>query len=155
MAREAGPEQERLAALIGRWRTEGWTTETAETPAARIDAVDTYEWLPGRFALLHRVDARVGDEHVEGAEIIGWHPARGAYVTQYFGSDGPNAYEASLADEDGVLVVTMRSASDRFTGRFSDDGDVIAGHWEQLDDENQWRPWMEITLTRQARPSGT
>jgi hypothetical protein len=53
---------------------------------------------PGLSALLRLVDARVGEEHVEGAEIIGWDPARDAYVTQYFGSDGPSAYEANLAD---------------------------------------------------------
>jgi hypothetical protein len=46
----------------------------------------------------------VGKEHVEGAEIIGWDPARDAYITQYFGSDGPNAYEASLAEENGALA---------------------------------------------------
>jgi hypothetical protein len=91
MAHEPGSEQARLAALIGRWRTQGWTRETAEAPAARIEATDTYEWLPGRFAVLHTVDARVGEERVEGAEIIGWDPARSAYVTQDFGSDGPNA----------------------------------------------------------------
>jgi hypothetical protein len=148
MAHELGPEDSRLAALLGRWRTEGWTIETPEAPAARIDALDTYEWLPGRFGLLHTVDARVGDAHVEGAEIIGWEPARGAYVTQYFGSDGPNAYEASLSEEDGVLVWTMRSEMDRFMGRFSDDRTTLTGHWEQLDDEQSWRPWMEVTLTR-------
>jgi hypothetical protein len=141
-------EQERLEALVGRWRTEGWTRETAEVPAARIEAVDTYEWLPGRFALLHSVDARVGEKRVEGAEIIGWDPARGAYLTQYFGSDGPNAYEASLAEEDGALVWRMRSPADRFTGTFSDDGNTITGHWEQLDSEENWQPWMEVTLTR-------
>ena len=148
MTREPRADQERLAALVGRWRTEGWTQETAEAPAARIEASDTYEWLPGRFAVLHRVDARVGEERVEGAEIIGWDPARGAYVTQYFGSDGPNAYQASLADEDGRLVWRMRSHSDRFTGAFSDDGRTIDGHWEQLDETGSWRPWMAVTLTR-------
>jgi Protein of unknown function (DUF1579) len=148
MAHELGPEHTRLTALVGRWRTEGRTSETAEAPAARIEALDTYEWLPGRFGLLHTVDARVGDAHVEGAEIIGWEPARGAYVTQYFGSDGPNAYEASLSEEDGVLVWTMRSEMDRFTGSFSDDRRTLTGHWERLDDERHWRPWMEVTLTR-------
>jgi Protein of unknown function (DUF1579) len=148
MAHELSPDHERLAALVGRWRTEGWTTETADASAARIEALDTYEWLPGRFGLLHTVDARVGDTHVEGAEIIGWEPARGAYVTRYFGSDGPNAYEASLADEGGVLVWTMRSEMDRFTGRFSDDRRTLTGHWERLDAEQHWRPWMEVTLTR-------
>jgi Protein of unknown function (DUF1579) len=148
MAPKPGTEHTRLAALVGRWRTEGWTSDTAETAAARIDALDTYEWLPGRFGLLHTVDARVGEEHVEGAEIIGWEPARGAYLTQYFGSDGPNAYEARLAVEDGVLVWTMRSEVDRFTGRFSDDGNTLTGGWEQLDTEGHCRPWMEVTLTR-------
>jgi hypothetical protein len=150
MAHEPGTERMRLAALVGRWRTEGWTNETSELPAARIEALDTYEWLPGRFALLHTVDARVGEEHVEGAEIIGWEPARGAYVTQYFGSDGPNAYEASLAVEGGVLRWAMRSEVDRFTGRFSDNENTLIGWWEQRDDENGWQPWMEVTLTRLA-----
>jgi Protein of unknown function (DUF1579) len=150
MALDPGSKVEPLGALVGRWRTEGWTTETAEAPAMRIEAVDTYEWLPGRRALLHTVDARVGEERVEGAEIIGWDPARRAYSTQYFGTDGPNAYEASLAEEGGALVWRMRSQSDRFTGTFSDDRSTIAGHWEQLDNQKHWRPWMEITLTRDA-----
>jgi hypothetical protein len=141
----------RLAALVGRWRTEGWTRETADSPAARIDAVDTYEWLPGGFALLHVVDARVGDEKVEGAEIIGHDPARGSYLTQYFGSDGPSSYEASLTEEDGALVWRMWSEADRFVGTFSDDGDTITGHWE-LRADSEWRPWMDITLTRQPPP---
>lgn len=141
-------EHERLEALVGRWQTEGWTRETAEAPAARIEAVDTYEWLPGRFALLHRVDAQVGEEKVEGAEIIGWDPARSAYITQYFGSDGPNSYEASLTEEEGSLVWSMRSRADRFTGTFSHHGNTITGQWEQLEDDQRWQPWMQITLTR-------
>jgi hypothetical protein len=148
MANQPGPEHQRLAALVGRWRTEGRTVDTPGAEPVVIDATDTYEWLPGRFGLLHSVDARVGDERVEGAEIIGWDPARGAYVTQYFGSDGPNAYEASLGDEDGALTWRMRSGSDRFTGTFSDDGSKIEGHWEQRDDEGEWRPWMDIVLTQ-------
>jgi hypothetical protein len=148
MAYEPGPEHERLAALVGRWRTSGWTRETAEVPAMRIEATDTYEWLPGRFALLHSVDARVGEEPVRGAEIIGWDPERGAYVTQYFGSDGPNAYEATLGEDGGALVWRMRSRTDRFTGTFSADGETITGHWEQVDGDGRWTPWMEVTLSR-------
>jgi hypothetical protein len=68
-------------------------------PAAEIVAMDTYEWLPGGFAFLHIVDARVGGQKVEGAEIIGWDPSRASYITQYFGSDGATAYEATLGEE--------------------------------------------------------
>jgi hypothetical protein len=146
MADEPAGALERLDALIGRWKTEGQTTGAA---VDRIDAIDTYERLPGG-ALLHLVDARVGDHKVEGAEIIGYDPARASYRTQYFGSDGPNAYDASLDEDDGRLVWTMRSDRDRFTGTFNDERDVITGHWEALDEDSNWQPWMDITLTRQA-----
>jgi hypothetical protein len=145
MADEPSAELERLDALIGRWKTEGQTTGV---PADRIDAIDTYERLPGG-ALLHLVDARVGDQTVEGAEIIGYDAASGSYLTQYFGSDGPSAYEASLVEDDGVLVWTMRSTKDRFNGTFNHERIVITGHWDALD-KNSWRPWMNITLTRLA-----
>jgi hypothetical protein len=146
MADEPAAALERLEALIGWWRTEGQTTGAA---VDRIDAIDSYERLPGG-ALLHLVDARVGDQKVDGAEIIGYDPARASYRTQYFGSDGPNAYDASLVEGDGRLVWTMRSDRDRFTGTFNDERNVITGHWEALDDESNWQPWMDITLTRQA-----
>jgi hypothetical protein len=57
----AEAEHERLAVLIGKWKTEGRTREMPDAPAATIDAVDTYEWLPGGFGLLHVVDATVGE----------------------------------------------------------------------------------------------
>ena len=149
MARETDAAPERLDVLIGKWRTEGRTTCASGGRADRIDAVDTYERLPGG-ALLHLVDAKVGDQRVEGAEIIGYDPAREAYLTQYFGSDGPNAYEASLVEDEGALVWTMRSGTDRFTGTFNQERNVITGHWEALDDDSTWQPWMNITLTREA-----
>jgi hypothetical protein len=138
-----------LEVLVGSWKTEGWTTDAPGAPAQRIDAVDTYERLPGG-ALLHLVDARVGDQVVEGAEIIGHDPARGIYLTQYFGSDGPSAYQASLTEDDGTLVWTMQSENDRFTGAFNDERNVITGHWDALDDDSHWQSWMDITLTKQA-----
>lgn len=143
--------QERLGLLVGRWHTQGWTREEEGNPAQRIDAIDTYDWLPGRVALLHGVDASVGDRRVEGAEIIGYDPARGHYVTQYFGTDGPTAYDASLSQaDDGAAVWEMRSESTRFRGSFDADGGIITGHWERLGADSAWQPWMDITLTRET-----
>jgi hypothetical protein len=148
---DKGPvaEHERLTVLIGRWKTEGWTSEMPDAPAARIDAFDTYEWLPGGFGLLHVVDAQVGETKVEGAEIIGYDADVGAFVTRYVGSEGSTAYEASLTEETEGLVWSMRSETTRFTGTFSDDGTVITGYWELLSDGGEWQRWMDITLTKQ------
>jgi hypothetical protein len=141
---------EALGALVGRWHTQGWTREEAGTPSERIDAIDMYEWLPGGAALLHIVDATVGEKRVEGAEIIGYDPDRGHYASLYFGTDGPTAYEADLTETDDALVWEMRSADSRFRGSFDADGKIITGHWELLVAGSEWRPWMDITLTKQA-----
>jgi Protein of unknown function (DUF1579) len=151
MATAPGREHERLEVLVGRWSTEGWTRELPGSSPAKIDATDTYEWLPGGYALLHIVDAHVGDQKVQGAEIIGYDPARASYVTQYFGSDGPTSYEGTLREEGETLVWQMRSENTRFAGRFSTDGDTITGHWELSHEASAWRPWMDITLTKQTR----
>ena len=150
MKQTSGAEHERLDVLIGRWKTDGSTRDMPGAPAVKIDAVDTYEWLPGGFALLHSVDAKMGDDKVEGAEIIGYDPDRGTYVTQYFGNDEATAYEAELTQERDGLTWRMRSKTTRFTGVFDEDGKVITGHWELLQDGRDWQPWMDITLTKQG-----
>ena len=149
MGRSSDTPLDRLEALVGRWKTEGWTRATGGVPAEEIDAIDTYEWLVEGVALLHRVDARVGDLKVDGAEIIGYDPERARYVTQYFGSDGPTAYEADLSEEGERPLWTLRSPDTRFSGEFSDDGDVITGRWQRLLDGSTWTDWMDITLTKQ------
>jgi hypothetical protein len=141
---------ERLEVLVGTWHTAGWTREEAGSSPERIDAIDKYEWLPGRASLLHLVDATVGESRVEGAEIIGFDPDRGHYATLYFGTDGPTAYEADLTETDGVLVWEMRSAGSRFCGSFDPEGGLIMGHWELMVAGSELRPWMDITLTRQG-----
>jgi hypothetical protein len=147
MADESDAALGRLEVLIGRWKTEGQTIDSSG--GAQIDAIDTYERLPGG-ALLHLVDAQVGDQKVEGAELIGHDPDRNTYATQSFGTDGLTAYEASLTEESEGLIWRMQCKVTRFTGTFSDDANVITGHWELQDDSGDWQPWMDITLTREA-----
>jgi hypothetical protein len=143
---EPEPEHKRLEVLVGRWRTTGQTDPSVG--GAEIDAVDTYEWLPGGCGLLHTVDGRVGDQRVEGAEVIGYDAKRGTYVTLYVGTDGPSSYKAHLAEQAGELVWRMQSDGDRFTGIFDDGGARITGHWELLGEDGNWQPWMDITLTK-------
>jgi uncharacterized lipoprotein YmbA len=87
---------------------------------------------------------------IRRASRTGSAPHRNTYATQYFGSEGSTAYEASLTDESEGLVWRMQSETTRFKGRFSEDGSVITGHWELQENGGDWQPWMEITLTRQA-----
>ena len=136
----------RLAALVGQWRTEGRTVDMPEP--LLIDAVDTYEWLPGGSASCTSSTPGLARSRSRAPRSSGGIRRAASTVTQYFGTDGPNAYDASLAEEDGRLVRRMSSPRDRFTGSFSEDGNTITGRWERLDEEETWQPWMEITLTK-------
>jgi hypothetical protein len=52
----------------------------------------------------HSGGAHVGEQRVEGAEIIGYDPRRGCYSSQYFGRDGPTSYTATMEQVDGSWV---------------------------------------------------
>ena len=142
-----GPDHERLDVLVGRWRTEGLIIEGPSGATSRLTAVDTYEWLPGRFFLVHHAAGHMGDEEVRSIEIIGVDASSGGYRTHSFDNHGNAAtYTASLLGR----VWRIEGATERFAGEFADDGGTLTGRWERSTDGVHWQPWMEITLTRAA-----
>lgn len=141
-----GPEHARLEPFAGRWRTAGQVLATDDAPALEIDGTDEYEWLPGGWFLLHRVDVRIGGERVQALEVIGWEAERGAYFMRSFDSQG-NAGEMHATQRDGVW--TFQGDTERFTGGFGEHGHTLSGRWERRDGDG-WLPWMDIHLTRES-----
>jgi hypothetical protein len=140
-----GPEHERLDVFVGRWHTRGEILAGGANAAATLEAIDTYEWLPGGFFLLHHVDGRMGGEVVQALEIIGYDASRPGYFTHAFDSQGRfSSYESELRD--GAL--TIRGRTERFSGQFSPDGGTLTGSWERSDDGGRWSPWMKVTLKK-------
>jgi hypothetical protein len=142
------PEHKRLDVFVGRWETEGQITDPSSGRTSRLTAVDTYEWLPGEFFLLHRVDGRMGEAEVKAIEIIGFDASSRTYFTHSFDNQGrAAAYKATL--EDGVWTIT--GDAERFRGEFSDDRKKLTGKWERSPDGSRWVPWMDIQLTKAGR----
>lgn len=142
-----GPEHARLEAFVGRWSTRGQVLPDASGAAAEIVGTDTYEWMPGRFFLLHRVDVRIGGESVEALEVIGWDAERGTYFMRSFDSQG-NTGTMRASVRGGTW--TFEGDTERFTGAFADGGATIAGRWERREGA-EWVPWMDVRLTRGNR----
>lgn len=143
--RAPGPQHRALEIFVGTWNTEGVVDAGPAGLGSRLAAVDTYEWLPGKFFLLHRVDGRMGEERVQVLEIIGYDAARRTYVTQSFDSHGNvGAYRASLRDG----AWTILGDSERFTGAFNEDRTILTGRWERSTDGANWSRWMTIKLTK-------
>ena len=141
-----GPEIQRLGALVGRWRSEGHVV--AEVPVP-ITGTDIYEWLPGGFFLVHRVDVMIGQERVQALELIGeYDPATDSFTARSYDNLGSVTVMRARVDEQGVwrftgggdVAAVARPASSgaggavRSTLRVKADRSAMTARWERSDD---------------------
>ena len=143
--RGATQELESLQPFIGIWRTEGEIIDANNSSPIPINGTDSYEWLPGGYFVMHKIDVIMGDQQVEAIEIIGYNPDTNQFTMNYFGYKGSTS----------VMFATVHgkrwkfySPTERFIGSFNEDNNVLEGIWEQ-NHNSHWAPWMNIKLTRQ------
>jgi hypothetical protein len=128
------PALESLNALVGTWTI-------AFTHVALPDTVHgqkTYEWLEGNHFLIER--SRM--EHPEVPDsigIIGTHDSSEGLAAHYFDSRGvARIYQMSLLDGTWKVWRDAPGFSQRFTGKFSDDGNTINVSGELSKDGVKW-----------------
>jgi hypothetical protein len=153
------PQLQRLDVLVGRWRSEG---HVVGDPAVPITGTDSYEWLPGGFFLLHRVDVLIGQQQVQALELIGeYDPASDAFTARAYDNLGNVTIMRARVDEQGVwrftgggdvAPVARPAAADasgavRSTLTISPDRAGMTARWERSDDGARWQPWMDMTFT--------
>ena len=148
-----GPEHRRLGVFVGRWHTTGEVAPERgqTTPGAKIDCIDTYEWYPGGFFVVHDVDGKVGDEPVKSMEVLGYDGDRGRYFAMFFDSTGGFGAEELTVDGNtwtwrGSNVMGVKGH--RCVSVLSEDGETLRARHEKSDDGESWQPWMDVTLRR-------
>ena len=146
------PDLERLNRFVGEWELE--VPLEGQTISERV----TFDWLEEGAFLVQR--SEVGDlseaptEWVENAphstvSIIGLDDTSEQFTMLY--ADSRNifrVYQMSLSDGVWKLWRDASGFSQRFTGTFNDDGDVIEGTWERSDDGVDWEVDFDVTYTR-------
>ncbi len=138
-------EHKELNKFAGYWHTEGIIPAANTVPEIKISGTDTYEWLPGRFFLLHKVDVFVGDDKNETVEIFGFNTQSGKYTLQHYDNKGRSGFMTATCDEG---VWTFLGETLRFTGSFKNEDKEFSGIWEQTTDGKSWAHFMNIKLTR-------
>jgi hypothetical protein len=144
------PTMEPLEVLIGSWNVEAVFPVGGPTG---VRGRTIFEWLLGGRFLLQRSVV----DHPDAPDstcIIGIDAATGVYVQHYFDGRGVSRLYA-MTFEDGVWTL-LRTRADftplefaqRFTGRVSDDGDVIEGAWETSDDGGRWQHDFGLRYSR-------
>ena len=142
-----GPAYRLLDAFIGTWHTTGNMKTGRNNDDIIVVGTDTYEWLPGGFFVLHKVDVLMGTERKESVEVIGFDASTNSYPMHSFDNQGE--YGIMHATEHHGIW-TFASESLRFTGAFGEDGNTISGIWEQNVDDN-WELLMDIKLVSEGR----
>jgi hypothetical protein len=142
--RYPSPEHERLAALVGTWKTTGEIKSVGPDPAGKLEGTDSYEWLPGGHFLLHRVDVQMGRARSQSIEVIGVDTTRNGYSMHSFDDNGNHVVTHGVVVGSNWTIVGEEI---RFSGTISEDSAIIVGHWERLVD-GVWLPWIDVRLAR-------
>ena len=137
----------RLEPLVGEW--------TLESPIAPGQAGrSVFEWALGGAFLLERSEAP--DPAPNGLTIVAADEDGAGYTQHYFDYRGVVRVYAMTFD-DGVWTLLRTSAdftplsfSQRYTGRFSDDGSAIEGAWERTEEDGTWVHDFDITYRRKS-----
>jgi hypothetical protein len=145
VAPKPGPEHTRLEVFIGKWINEGETVAVPAAPSSKIVTSDVYEWIPGRFAVLHTAYGRIGDLDVGGVEILGYDAESGQYTSHFFDSQGHVTVDELIYD-DGKWIWSGERI--RTTSEFSEDGKSQRSLHEQTEDGVEWRLAMDVTLRK-------
>jgi hypothetical protein len=140
-----GPEYDRLEVLIGKWINVGKTEPMDHRPPLDITTSDIYEWLPGKYWILHTAYGRLGNMDVGGVEIIGYDRETGKYVSYFYDSRGNSSEHEIIVDGN---TITWKGKVTGCTAVFTEKGKVQTAHHLRMDENGRWVPSMEVVLTK-------
>ena len=115
--------------LIGTWKQSG-----------ELDGEITYEWAPGGFFLIQRVDFIHGENKIKGMEIIGHEIQFGTEPSEEIKSRFYSFLDGMTLDyvykmEGDTLTIWggEKGSSAYYKGTFSEDGNTLSGGWTYPD----------------------
>jgi hypothetical protein len=134
-----------LEPFVGVWDTTGTILDAEGQRDGELEAIDSYEWFPGGFFLLHHVGGKMGNAEVKALEVIGAGPREGVCTARSYDNAGQSdEFEVALRGRNW----TIDGKTQRFRGQLSADLRTLEGQWELTEDGSNWRPWMRIRLSK-------
>ena len=140
-----GPEYDRLEVLIGKWINVGKTEPMGDETPLDITTSDIYEWLPGKYWILHTAYGRLGNMDVGGVEMIGYDREAGKYVSYFYDSRGDVSEHEIIVDGN---TMTWKGKVTACSAVFTEQAKVQTAHHVRLDANGKWLPSMEVVLTK-------
>ncbi len=139
------PALEPFSVLIGEWDTVGTHRLLPDTT---LHGRTSFEWLEGGAFMMMR--SEMDDPNIPtGIAVLASDDAMGTYFMLTFDERGiSRKYEMTLRDNIWNYWRDAPGFSQRFTGTFTDGGNVIIGVSELSEDDSSWKRDLELTYTR-------
>lgn len=142
------PALKHLEVLLGDWEMELSNASFLPRPSDTAKGLISFEWVQdGAFLLM-----RMGDKPPSPPTAM-WLISRDEstpdYTVLYYDDRGVSrVYGMSFAD--GVWKIWREASgfSQRFDGKFSDDGNTVTASWEKSLDGTKWEHDFNVTYTR-------
>jgi hypothetical protein len=139
------PSLERLNLLVGEWNLE---FIFATDPDHHLHGREDFEWMKDRIFLFERWHVAHPDA-TDRVGIIGANDDGETFTMHSFGSRGQTpVYNMSLNDGIWKLRHDLPGLSQRFEGKFSEDGNTITGYWERSTDGSSWERDFDLIYSR-------
>ncbi len=147
--------QNPLAVFVGRWSMEGQQYEGPFGPAAKVTALESFEWLNGKLFLIHRFDGQLDDRPMACIEVIERDRGSDGYRLHSFYNDGRTVvwdarFEGDTFVINGTLAGEGKPVKVRCTSVFGDLGRARTGKWERSTDGSTWDTFWDVNSTKVA-----
>ncbi len=134
-----------LEPLVGEWKLEATPPGGPPWPG---EAGITFEWMEGAPFLIERSVVEMA-EAPNAICVIGCDAANDRYFQLYSDDRGVcRVYELSIGDGEWKIWREGEPFAQRFTGRFSEDGNRIDARWEATKDGTNWETDFDLVFTR-------
>ena len=122
------PALGRLEKLVGTWELKGRTLDSKED---NISGWTTFEWLPGGFFLKMSGEITFKGFRIQSVEIIAYDPTSQTFPANVYSDMSGTVlpYQWNVQDN----IVTHWTEGSKYTGTFSEDGNILSGGWRPED----------------------
>lgn len=145
------PALKPLEGWIGEWEMELSHASFLPDPSDTVKGLISFEWVQaGAFLLMRMGDKPPGSP--AAMWLIGRDEATPNYTVLYCDDRGVSrVYEMSFTDRVWKMWREAPGFSQRFKGKFSDDGNTVTASWEKSFDGTKWEHDFNVTYTKRRK----
>ena len=142
------PALKDLDVFVGDWAMELSNASFLPSSSDTVRGQVSFEWLEGgAFLVLYMGNKPPGTP--DALWLISRDESTPNYVVLYYDTRKVSrVYEMSFSNGAWKMWRNSQSFSQRFEGKFSDDGNTITAHWQKSSNDSIWEHDFDVTYTR-------